>query len=94
MDVARSKEVQELVFALVADRNQDWLSLQEFFIQEPVDQSLNRPWTVISWLLDSGAPWRQRRLLKLRSLLSSLTATTLQLTSLNMRRRGLIKISM
>jgi hypothetical protein len=31
MDDARSKEVQELVVASVADRNQDWLSLREFF---------------------------------------------------------------
>jgi hypothetical protein len=51
MDDARSKKVQELVFALVADSNQGWLSLQKFFLQEPVDQSLNRPWKVISWLL-------------------------------------------
>jgi hypothetical protein len=92
MNDARSKEVQELVVALIADRNQDWLSLQEFFIQELVDQSLYRPWTAIWWLLGGGAPpWRQCQWLNLRSLLSSLTATTLHLTSLNMRRRGFMK---
>jgi hypothetical protein len=80
MDDARSKEVQEFVFALVAVRNQDWLSLQELFIQEPVYQPLNRPWAVTLWLLDGGSPpWRQCRLSNLRSLLSSLTATTFDL---------------